>query len=115
LETVAKGLHINHWTSRDLVRQAIADGIVETINPRTVRQILYHVDLQPHRTRYWKTARLDAKFNARAEKVLWWYGNAEILRASGEPRGGEVRRGCRLVLVHEADGEAESADGAAWT
>ena len=32
----------------------------ESISPRTVRQILHDVDLQPHRTRYWKTARLDA-------------------------------------------------------
>src|SRR5437762_5205881 len=73
LEPVAKGLHITHWTSQDLARQAIADGIVQTISPRTVRQILHNVDLQPHRTRYWKTARLDAEFKARAEKVLWCY------------------------------------------
>ena len=37
LEPIAKGLHLTHWTSHDLARQAIADGIVETIRPRTVR------------------------------------------------------------------------------
>jgi hypothetical protein len=83
LEPIAKGLHITHWTSHDLARQAIADGIVEAISPRTVRQILHDVDLQPHRTRYWKTARLDAEFKARAEKVLWCYGNAGNLAAQG--------------------------------
>src|SRR5208337_3957329 len=83
LEPIAKGLHITHWSSADLARQAVSDGIVETISPRTVRQILHGVDLQPHRTRYWKTARLDAEFKERAERVLWCYGNAQRLAARG--------------------------------
>ena len=29
------------------------------------------VHLRPHRTRYWKTARLDDHFRVRAEQVLW--------------------------------------------
>jgi hypothetical protein len=73
LEPVAKGLHITHWSSDDLARQAVADGIVAHISPRAVRNILSAVTLQPHRTRYWKTARLDARFKERAEQVLWCY------------------------------------------
>lgn len=91
LEPVAKGLHITHWTSRDLARQAGCDGIVNAISPRTVRQILHDVDLQPHRTRYWRTASMDAQFRARAEKVLWCYANAENL----------ARRGIWTVAVDE--------------
>jgi hypothetical protein len=83
LEPIAEGLHITHWTSKDLARQAIADGIVDAISPRTVQRILRDVDLQPHRTRYWRTARLDARFKERAEKVLWCYGNAERLARQG--------------------------------
>jgi hypothetical protein len=83
LEPVAKGLHITHWTSADLARQAVEDGIVDALGARTVRRILHDVDLQPHRTRYWKTARLDALFKDRAEKVLWCYGNAERLVHQG--------------------------------
>jgi hypothetical protein len=83
LEPIAKGLHITHWTSADLARQAVTDGIVKTISPRTVRQILHDVDLQPHRTRYWKTSHLDARFKERAEKVLWCYGNAGNLASKG--------------------------------
>jgi hypothetical protein len=83
LEPVAEGLHIIHWTSQDLARQAVADGIVGAISPRTVRRILHGVDLQPHRTRYWKTARLDAQFKERAEQVLWCYANAEYLAREG--------------------------------
>jgi len=48
-----------------------------------VRRILQEVDLQPHRTRYWRTARLDERFKERAEKVLWCYGNAERLARQG--------------------------------
>ena len=83
LEPIAKGLHITHWSSEDLARQAVADGIVASISPRTVRLILDRVDLQPHRTRYWRTTRLDARFKDRAEKVLWCYGNAERLARKG--------------------------------
>jgi hypothetical protein len=83
LEPIAKGLHITHWSSEDLARQAVADRVVESISPRTVRLILDRVDLQPHRTRYWRTTRLDDRFKARAEKVLWCYANAERLARRG--------------------------------
>jgi DDE superfamily endonuclease len=83
LEPVAEGLHLTHWSSADLARRAVADGIVAALSPRTVRQILHEVDLQPHRTRYWKTARLDAQFQERAEKVLWCYANAPRLAERG--------------------------------
>ena len=83
LEPITEGLHITHWTSQDLARQAIADGIVEAVSPRTVRQILKDVDLQPHRTRYWKTSRLDEQFKQRAEQVLWCYANAARLARQG--------------------------------
>jgi hypothetical protein len=83
LEPVAEGLHITHWTSEDLARQAVTDGIVPAISARTVRRILHDVDLQPHRTRYWRTARLDPQFKQRAEQVLWCYGNADRLAKRG--------------------------------
>ena len=83
LEPVAEGLHITHWTSQDLARQAVADGIVTSISSRTVRRILDDVDLQPHRTRYWKTSRLDEQFKQRAEQVLWCYANAPRLARQG--------------------------------
>src|SRR5262245_57159577 len=83
LEPIAEGLHITHWTSADLARQAVADGIVPAVSARTVRRILHDVDLQPHRTRYWRTSRLDARFKERAGKVLWCYANAERLARKG--------------------------------
>src|SRR5262245_36323104 len=91
LEPVAEGLHITHWTSMDLAHHAVADRIVEAISPRTVRRILDRVSLQPHRTRYWRTARLDRYVKERAEKVLWRYANADRL----------ARRGIWTVAVDE--------------
>lgn len=66
LEPVAEGLHVTHWSSADLARRAVADGIVEAISPAMVRRISRRVDLQPHRTRYWRTAPLDARFEEAA-------------------------------------------------
>jgi len=83
LEPIAKGLHITHWSSEDLARQAVEDKILLAISPATVRRILHDVDLQPHRTRYWKTARLDSRFKERAEQVLWCYANASRLAEQG--------------------------------
>lgn len=83
LEPIARGLHITHWTSIDLARQAILDGIVPAISDREVRRILQQVDLQPHRTRYWKTARLDEQFLPRASAILWCYAHAEFLAQRG--------------------------------
>jgi hypothetical protein len=45
-----------------LARQAVADGIIPAISDREVRRFLDAIDLQPHRTRYRKTARLDDDF-----------------------------------------------------
>ena len=76
-------MHITHWTSEDLARQAVTGGIVPAISARAIRLILHNVDLQPHRTRYWRTARLDPLFKQRAEKILWCYANADRLARRG--------------------------------
>ena len=83
LEPLARGLHITHWSRDDLAKQAVADGIVSTISGRTVGRILVEVDLQPYRTRYWRTTRLDPRFKQRSEKVLWCYANADRLAQLG--------------------------------
>lgn len=83
LEPVAQGLNITHWSSDDLAREAIREGIVKQISARTVRRILNEVDLQPHRTRYWKTSSIDPEFKQRASKVLWCYAHAARLAEQG--------------------------------
>ena len=63
-------MHLTHWTSHDLARQVVADGVVDAISPRTVRQILRDVDLQPHRTRYWKTGHLELLGSPEVSAIL---------------------------------------------
>jgi hypothetical protein len=46
---------------------------MDSISPRIVPQILVRVDVQPHRTRYWRKTRLDVQFRARDEKALLYY------------------------------------------
>ena len=82
------------------------------MSDRTIRRILNEVDLQPHRTRYWRTARLDARFKERAEKVLWCYANAERLAKQGiriictdETRHGTVHI-LTFLIVHTGEMEA---------
>lgn len=85
LEPIARGLHITHWSSEDLARQAVRQGVVGQISTRTVRRILNEVSLQPHRTRYWKTSKIDPQFQQRASQVLWCYAHASRLAREGRP------------------------------
>lgn len=83
LEPIAKGWPLTHWSSEDLARPAVEDKIIPAISPATVRRILHDVDLQPHRTRYRKTAGLDARFKERAEQALGCYAHAARLAGQG--------------------------------
>ena len=66
LEPIAEGLHITHWSSRLGPAKRSTTRSCPAISAATVRpHFPADVDLQPHRTRYWKTARLDARFEER--------------------------------------------------
>jgi hypothetical protein len=78
------GLHMTHWSTRTLAKAAVLEGIVPKIAHSTVSLILRRADLQPHRSRYWKTPRLDAQFVERASKVLWCYEMVDRLREYDE-------------------------------
>ena len=57
-----------------LIQEALSE---RTLPPREhivdAAHILARASLQPHRSRYWKTARLDEEFVHLAAKVLWCY------------------------------------------
>jgi hypothetical protein len=48
MEPIAQGLHVTHWSSKDLAREAISSGVVQSISASLIRRMLQHVDLQPH-------------------------------------------------------------------
>src|SRR5690242_6968814 len=83
-EPVGLGLHITHWSTRTLARVADERGLAPRIAHSTVSLILRSADLQPHRSRYWKTPTLNVEFQDRAAPILWCYEKAFDLAAKGE-------------------------------
>jgi hypothetical protein len=78
------GLHVARWDCRSLQQVVVEQAIVASIHYTTVAYILAQASLQPHRTRYWKTARLDEEFVRLAAKVLWCYEAVDWLYRRGE-------------------------------
>jgi hypothetical protein len=82
-EPSAYGLHLSRWDCRSL-QQVVEEQGVPSIHYTTVAHILAGASLHPHRSRYWKTARVDAEFLTLAAKVLWCYEHVEWLHSRGE-------------------------------
>lgn len=83
-DPLAYGLHLTRWDCRTLQQVVIEQAIVERIHYTTVARILAEASLQPHRSRYWKTARIDAEFTSRAAQILWCYERIVGLHQRGE-------------------------------
>jgi hypothetical protein len=75
---------MTHWSTRSLALVARQRGIAPTLSHSTVALLLRDADLQPHRTRYWKTPTLDNTFRRKAAQVLWCYEQAPRLAERGE-------------------------------
>jgi len=78
-EPAGLGLKMTHWSTRSLARIAAERGIHPKIAHSTVSLILRDADLQPHRSRYWKTPTLNAEFLERASRILWCYEHVDRL------------------------------------
>ncbi len=78
------GLHLPRWDCRSLQQVVEEQGIVPSSHFTTVAHILAQASLQPPRSRYWKTARLDEEFLRLAAKVLWCYESVDWLHRRGE-------------------------------
>jgi hypothetical protein len=75
---------MTHWSTRTLAQAAVRQDLVPRIAHSTVALILRAADLQPHRSRYWKTPCLDGDFVERARKILWCYERVDRLREYDE-------------------------------
>lgn len=80
----AYGLHLPRWDCRSLQQVVVEQAVVASIHYTTVAHILAEASLQPHRSRYWQTARLDEEFVRLAAKVLWCSEHVEWLHRRGE-------------------------------
>jgi hypothetical protein len=77
-------LEVTRWDCRTLQKVVVAQTIVGAIHYTTVARFLREASLQPHRSRYWKTATIDAEFMRRAAQVLWCYEYVEWLHERGD-------------------------------
>jgi hypothetical protein len=83
-EPAGIGLHMTHWSTRSLAQAARLRGIAPSLSHTTVALILRDAELQPHRSRYWKTPIPNEAFRTQAAQVLWCYERVEALAAQGE-------------------------------
>ena len=83
-EPAAYGRRLTRWDCRSLADVVVEEAVVDSIHYRTVARILRGASLQPHRSRYWKTATIDEDFTRRAAQVLWCYERVEWLEQRGE-------------------------------
>jgi hypothetical protein len=83
-DPAAYGLEIARWDCRSLKQIAIEQRVVSSIHYTTVARILAEASLQPHRSRYWKTAKIDEHFTELAAKILWCYERVQWLYQHGE-------------------------------
>jgi transposase len=80
----AYGLQLARWDCRSLQEVVVEQAIVGSIHYTTVARILAQASLQPHRSRYWKTATIDERFVTQAAKILWHYERVAWLYDRGE-------------------------------
>ena len=80
----AYGGHVSRWDCRTWPQVVVEHALVDSIHYTTVAHSLAQATLQPHRSRDWKTARLDDEFLRLAAKVLWCYELVDWLHRQGE-------------------------------
>lgn len=109
---------MTHWSTRSLAKVAMERGIIPRIAHSTVSLILRDADLQPHRSRYWKTPTLNDEFRKRASPILWCYENVDKLYDSGaiiicldeKPNLQALERMCPTKLVAPGMIEAQAQE-----
>jgi transposase len=69
------GRSLSQWDCVEIARQLVRDGVVKSISPETVRQILLHHRLKPWRQRMWlsPTVPRDAAFAAQVQGICTLY------------------------------------------
>jgi transposase len=71
----AVGRPLSQWDCTEIARQLKRDGVVTSISPETVRQILRHHRLEPWRVKMWLSPKVprDAAFAAQVQEICDLY------------------------------------------
>jgi transposase len=81
---------LSTWFCRELARQLVADGVVESISATTVQRILASHKLKPWRTHMWLSPKAprDAEFYERVKEIIGLYtrplGDHEVVLSVDE-------------------------------
>jgi transposase len=98
------GCSLSHWDSVELARKLVADGVVGSISPETVRRILESHKLKPWRHHLWLSTKVprDAEFAARVTNVVNLYTRSlmpfEIVLCVDEKTSLQPRTRCSPTL-----------------
>jgi hypothetical protein len=80
----AYGVQVSRGDWRTLPQVVVEQALVESSHYTTVAHVLAQASLPPHRSRDWKTARVDEEFLRLAAKVLWCYELVDWSHRRGE-------------------------------
>ena len=66
-----RGRSLSFWDCREMARQLVADGVVPSISPDTVRRVLEHHHLKPWRHHLWLSPKVprDEAFAAAVQEI----------------------------------------------
>lgn len=78
------GWSVTHWSLRSLAQAVVEQEVVGTIHHTTIGDFLRAADIQPHRSRTWKTTIWDEEAVARTLRILWYYERIASLWRRGE-------------------------------
>jgi transposase len=78
-----EGVPVTHWSTSDLARATVEDGIVESISRATVWRLLDQAAIKPHRWHYWLNSP-DPDFEAKMLHIVDLYLKAQKLKKRGE-------------------------------
>lgn len=69
------GRSLSQWDCREIARQLVREGVVDTISPESVRKILRHHRLKPWRQKMWLSAKVprDATFANQVQRICDLY------------------------------------------
>src|SRR3954452_11803987 len=69
------GRSLSQWDCTEIARQLKNDGVVTSISPETVRQVLLHHRLKPWRQKMWLSPKVprDAAFAAQVQEICDLY------------------------------------------
>jgi hypothetical protein len=88
----AYGLHLARWDCRRLQQVVVEQAVVGAMASTTVARIVAAANLQPHWSRYWKTATIDERFTTKAARILWRYEASARRVPTQLTRRGQIER-----------------------